>query len=236
MQTVIHRADSRGYFDYGWLQTRHSFSFGNYHNPERMNFGLLRVFNDDIVAPAMGFSRHPHDNMEIVSIPLAGELAHKDSAGHEQVIKPNHVQVMSAGTGIQHSEYNHSTTGVTNFLQIWILPDAKMHAPRYDQKSFDPASRANKVQTLVSPAQDDETLWLHQDAYFSRADLDTGIALDYEMHSRGNGVYLFLVSGSVGIAGEELHQRDGMGVWETHTITMTALEKSEALLIEVPMV
>ncbi len=235
MKKTIHRADSRGYFDYGWLQTHHTFSFASYYDPDRLHFGKLRVLNDDVVAAGHGFGTHPHDNMEIVSMPLRGELAHKDSAGHEQVIRPGDIQVMSAGTGIQHSEYNHSDSEPAGFLQIWVLPDKQGHSPRYDQRTFEAAGRHNQFQTLVAPKGAADTLWLNQNAYFSLAELEAGRALTYRLHDARAGVYCFILEGDVGIAEERLAQRDGIGIWDVQSIEMTAQATATILAIEVPI-
>ena len=186
MKKIVHKADSRGYFDYGWLKTNHSFSFSQYHNPERMNFGMLRVLNDDIVAPGQGFGTHPHNDMEIVSIPLKGGLAHRDNTGSEGVIYPNEVQVMSAGTGILHSEFNYSKDEESNFLQLWILPDKKGHKPRYDQKTFNPDGRKNQLQTIVTPDKSNGNLWLNQDAYLSMSNIDRNNRIDYKFKRKLN--------------------------------------------------
>ena len=235
MKKVIHKAETRGYFDFGWLKTNHTFSFGNYYDPERVNFGMLRVLNDDFVSPAQGFGTHPHNDMEIVSIPLTGGLAHKDSTGSEGVIFPNEVQVMSAGSGILHSEYNYSKEEESNFLQLWIFPDKKGHKPRYNQKSFNPEERKNKLQLIVSPAKSDDTLWLNQDAYLSLTDLEKEKSLTYNIHTRGNGVYIFLIEGKVDIADETISKRDGIGIWETNEILLKAGDDSQILIIEIPM-
>ena len=235
MKKIIHRANSRGYFDYGWLKTNHTFSFNEYYNSERMNFGTLRVLNDDIVAPGQGFGTHPHNDMEIVSIPLSGALAHRDSTGTEEVISPDDVQVMSAGTGILHSEYNHSPDKETNFLQLWIFPDKKGYQPRYDQRSFYPEKRKNKWLNIVSPDKGNGNLWLNQDAYLSMTDIEKNRSLDYKIHSEGNGLYLFIIDGKISIADEILSKRDGMGISETEEISFRAEENSKVLLIEVPM-
>ena len=235
MKKVIHSAETRGYFDHGWLKTYHTFSFASYFQPDRVNFGKLRVLNDDVVAPKEGFGTHPHDNMEIVSIPLLGALAHKDSEGHEDVIETNDVQVMSAGTGIWHSEYNHSDKKHVNFLQIWVLPDCRGHEPQYNQKSFDPNERKNQFQTVVAPKEYNGSLWLNQDAYFSLADIDTGNSLEYSMHTKENGVYLFVIEGEIFVGDETLSRRDGIGIWEVLSVDVKALSNSKILLIEVPM-
>jgi hypothetical protein len=235
MKTIIHKADSRGHFDYGWLKTYHTFSFSNYYDKERVNFGMLRVLNDDVVAAGQGFGTHPHNDMEIVSIPLSGALAHKDSTGTEKAIVPNEVQVMSAGTGILHSEYNHSKDDETNFLQLWIFPDKKGHQPRYDQKTFNPEERKNKLQFIVTPEKKDGNLWLNQDAYLSLIDIEKNKSVNYKTHTKGNGVYLFLIDGIISVGEETLSKRDGIGIWETDEFSITAKENSRILLIEVPM-
>ncbi len=233
MKTILHKAHDRGYFDHGWLKTSHSFSFGHYYDPEKMHFGRLRVLNDDVVAPRRGFGTHPHDNMEIVSIPLSGALAHKDSAGHEQVIYPNDVQVMSAGTGLFHSEYNHSETDEAAFLQVWVMPDERGHSARYDQKTFDPAERENQFQVLVSP--DQNGLWLHQNVWFSRVALAAGRTLTYALHGDQNGVYVFLLDGEITIAETQLLRRDAMGIWDVSDVSLFAAQDSDVLVIEIPM-
>ncbi len=235
MKTKLHKADTRGYFDHGWLETRHTFSFANYYDPERTHFGKLRVLNDDSVAPGEGFGTHPHENMEIVSIPLKGALAHKDSGGHEEVIKPGEVQVMSAGTGIYHSEYNASDTEATHFLQIWVFPDKQGHEPRYDQKSFDLKDRHNKLQFIVSPERNNGSLWLNQNAWFSMIDLDQGKKVQYDLHNTHNGVYLFVLVGSVTVSETKLDTRDGLAIWETEKVLLTADTDSQILIIEIPM-
>jgi hypothetical protein len=235
MKKIIHKAETRGYFDFGWLKTNHTFSFGNYYNPERVNFGMLRVLNDDFVAPAQGFGTHPHNDMEIVSIPLKGGLAHKDSTGSEGVIFPDEVQVISAGTGIHHSEYNHSKDEETNFLQVWIFPDKKGHKPRHNQKSFNPEERKNKFQFIVSPNKSDDNLWLNQNAYLSLTDLEKGKSLVYKIHTKGNGIYIFLIGGKVDVADEIISKRDGIGIWETNEISLKANDDSQILIIEIPM-
>ncbi len=235
MKKIIHKAESRGYFDYGWLKTNHTFSFSNYYDPERVNFGMLRVLNDDFVAPAKGFGTHPHNDMEIVSIPLKGALAHKDSAGNEEVIAPNDVQVMSAGTGIKHSEYNHFNKEVTNFLQLWIFPDQQGHKPRYDQKTFGVEEKKNKLLTIVSPDKRNGNLWLNQDAYLSMTDMEQGKLLTYNINTKGNGVYIFLIEGEISVGEETLSKRDGMGIWDAEELSIEAIKDSQVLLIEIPM-
>jgi len=235
MKKIIHKAGSRGHFDYGWLKTNYSFSFSNYYDPERINFGMLRVLNDDIIEGGQGFGTHPHNDMEIVTVPLEGALAHKDSTGSEGVIYPDEIQVMSAGTGIQHSEYNHLSNGTTKLLQLWIFPDKKGHEPRYKQKFFDSDERKNKLQYIVTPEKKDDNLWLNQDAYLSLTDLEKNKFFEYKIHSKGNGVYLFLIDGEILVDDESLLKRDGIGIWETDEFSMTANENSRVLFIELPM-
>lgn len=235
MKTTLHKAETRGYANHGWLDSHHTFSFASYHNPERVRFGLLRVLNDDIVQPGGGFGTHPHDNMEIVSIPLNGALAHKDSTGNEHVINTGDVQIMSAGSGLYHSEYNTSQKDEVNFLQIWVFPKERDIEPRYDQKTFSNADRKNKFQTVVSPDKDSSSLWINQDSYFSLADIEAGKEISYGINKKGNGVYLFVLEGAVTAAGEKLDKRDGLGFEGTDNININAESNSEILLIEVPM-
>ncbi|MBK6604328.1 MAG: pirin family protein [Leptospiraceae bacterium] len=236
MKKTIHKANTRGIADFGWLHSHHTFSFSSYYNPNRMQFGALRVLNDDIVQPAMGFGAHGHENMEIVSIPIIGELAHKDSMGTAKVIYPGEVQIMSAGTGLRHSEYNNSETNIVNFLQIWILPKERGIKPRYDQREFLVSDRNNNFQTVVSPEKDSNALWINQDSYFSLANLEKGKSIDYKIKLAGNGAYLFLIDGSVSVDGETFEKRDGVGIAETDSFSITANENAEILLIEVPMI
>lgn len=235
MNKIIHKADSRGYADHGWLQSFHSFSFANYHNPEKVRFGLLRVLNDDIVAPGMGFGTHPHDNMEIVTIPLKGELAHQDSTGNKEVIKAGEIQIMSAGSGLTHSEFNNSKKEFVNLFQIWVFPKEKNITPRYDQKIFDPEERTNKFQTVVSPDEKDGALWINQDAYFTLGNFDEGNSVKYEIKKKGNGVYIMITEGSAEIDGEVLSRRDAIGLSDLSSVEIKLLAKSDLLLIEVPM-
>ena len=235
MKKIVHKADTRGFFDYGWLKTSHTFSFSSYYDPERVNFGMLRVLNDDFVAAGEGFGTHPHNDMEIVTIPIDGALAHKDSTGSEGVIYPDEVQIMSAGTGIRHSEFNHLQDGTSNFLQLWIFPDKKGHQPRYNQNYFDPVERKNKFQFIVTPEKKDGNLWLNQDAFLSRIDLDKSNSVNYKIHTKGNGVYLFLIEGEIVVAGETLSKRDGIGIYEADEFSITASKDSQILLIEIPM-
>lgn len=233
--TVLHKASSRGYADHGWLKSYHSFSFANYYNPERMHFGVLRVLNDDSVAPGMGFGTHPHDNMEIISIPLEGDLEHKDSMGNVAVIRNGDVQVMSAGTGIAHSEYNKNKDSFVKFLQIWVFPNKRNVTPRYDQLALDAADRKNKLQQILSPNPDDEGVWIHQDAWFHLADFDPGTSQEYQIKKSGNGVYIFVLNGDITVNGQSLQTRDGLGIWDTDKITFTADNRAEFLVMDVPM-
>jgi len=234
MNTVVHKSDSRGSADHGWLRSRHTFSFAGYHNPDRVHFGALRVLNDDTVSGGNGFGTHPHDNMEIISMPLFGDLEHKDSTGTGEVIKTGDVQIMSAGSGLRHSEFNHSKEEEVQFLQIWVFPKERDITPRYEQKTFDPEDRMNKFQTVVSPEGAD-ALWINQDAYFSLANLDAGMELSYEVKKPGNGVYFFVLNGEINIADQSLDLRDAVGVTDTSEIHLKARSYAEVLAIEVPM-
>lgn len=234
MKTIIHSADRRGHISLGWLDSHHSFSFGHYYDPEKVHFGMLRVLNDDVIIGGSGFGTHPHDNMEIVSIPLTGAIEHKDSTGTHAVIYANDVQIMSAGTGIRHSEYNHYKEKETNFLQIWILPKEKNIKPRYDQKTFDARERVNKVQTVVAP-DDESAVWINQDAWFSLTNMLSEVSLTYAIKKPGNGVYVFVVNGSVSVNENVLYKRDAIGVWDTSEIEIKAGTNAEVLLIDVPM-
>jgi redox-sensitive bicupin YhaK (pirin superfamily) len=232
---VYHPAESRGMANHGWLDTKHSFSFASYYNPERMHFGVLRVLNDDTVSPGMGFGTHPHDNMEIISIPLEGDLEHKDSMGNVAVIRNGDIQVMSAGTGIRHSEYNRNADKTVKFLQIWVFPNKKDVTPRYDQISLKSADRRNKLQQILSPSTDDEGVWIHQDAWFHLGSFDKGFQTKYHLRKPGNGVYAFLIEGELKVNGQQLKRRDGFGIWNLSELTLEATEKTELLLMEVPM-
>ena len=235
MKKILHSADSRGLADHGWLQSRHTFSFADYYNPERMGFGLLRVINDDIVQPGMGFGRHPHKNMEIISIPLAGALRHQDSMGNEDVIHAGEVQVMSAGSGITHSEFNASKTEEVHFLQIWVQPKQTDITPRYNQRLFAAEERQNRWQTIVAPDDSLGALGINQDAWFSLAHLTAGTELSYERKRFGNGLYLFVLDGAITTDNQNLQRRDGLGMTEVEKISLTADSPAELLLIDVPM-
>lgn len=236
MKTVYHNSDSRGLAEHGWLTSRHTFSFAGYHDPERMNFGALRVLNDDIVKKGKGFGTHPHDNMEIISIPLSGALEHQDSMGTGSVIRTHDVQIMSAGTGVYHSEFNHSHKEEVNFLQLWIFPKERNIEPRYDQMTFLPESMTNRFQLVVSPKEGDSSLWINQDAYLSLGELENDRHIHYTFHKKGNGLYVFMIEGKADVSGQRLEKRDGMGIWETDQLSFHFRDKSKVLLIEVPMI
>jgi len=233
--TILHKAETRGDANHGWLHSRHTFSFANYNNPERMHFGALRVLNDDAVDAGMGFGTHPHDNMEIISIPLEGDLEHKDSMGTVSVIKHGDIQVMSAGTGIFHSEYNKNKDQKVKFLQIWVFPDKKNVTPRYDQVTLNMEDRHNKLQQVLSPDPDDAGVWIHQKAWFHLGKFDKGNSAEYIIKAKGNGVYAFILSGDVTINGQPLTTRDGFGIWDVEKLSITADTDAEFLLMEVPM-
>ena len=236
MNKVIHRANTRGHADHGWLNSHHTFSFANYRNPERMHFGVLRVLNDDTVAAGRGFGTHPHENMEIISIPLEGDLEHKDSMGSNAVIKEGDVQVMSAGTGVYHSEYNKNKDRQVKFLQIWLFPKRKNVSPRYDQISLNTIKKENAFYQILSPNSDDQGVWIHQDAWFHLGKFDAGQKTTYTLKKpQENGLYIFVLDGSVTVAGEELSRRDGMGIWLEDSLAFTFDAPSKVLLMEIPM-
>ncbi|MCA5006612.1 pirin family protein [Sphingobacterium bovistauri] len=236
MRTIIHKADSRGYADHGWLKSYHTFSFAGYNNPSRMHFGALRVLNDDFVAGGNGFGRHPHSNMEIISIPLEGTLAHSDSMGNEGTIQPNEIQVMSAGTGVAHSEFNGSEVDPVKFLQIWLFPNKENVRPRYDQIQINPADRKNKLQQVISPNPEDEGTWIHQDAWFHLVDLDVDKEVEYTLKGEGTGVYIFLLEGQLEVADETLSRRDAIGITDISSVNLKASQNASVLIMEVPMV
>lgn len=233
--TVLHKAETRGHANHGWLNSYHTFSFANYYNPDRVHFGALRVLNDDTVAAGMGFGTHPHDNMEIISIPLEGDLEHKDSMGNTTVIRNGDIQVMSAGTGVHHSEYNKNRDHLVKFLQIWVYPNQRNVQPRYDQITLNAADRKNTLQQIISPNADDAGVWIHQDAWFHLADFDGGKTAEYQIHKAGNGVYAFVLKGDLSINGQALSTRDGMGIWDVDSFSIEASSDAEFLLMEVPM-
>lgn len=233
---IFHPANTRGHADHGWLNAHHSFSFAGYHDPERIHFGALRVLNDDIVMGGMGFGKHPHDNMEIITIVLDGALEHKDSMGHTEAIRENEVQVMSAGTGVFHSEYNHNPDKAVNLLQIWMFPNKKNVKPQYDQRLFDPSDRDNKLQTLVSPMEKgDAGLQIHQDAWIYRSNLKAGNTIQLQPHSENHGFYVFVIDGAATAGGQVLGKRDAVGLSDTGNIEISAGSDSDILILEVPM-
>ncbi len=236
MKTILHKANTRGHANHGWLDSYHTFNFGGYHNPERVHFGALRVLNDDSVAAGMGFGAHPHDNMEIISIPTSGDLEHQDSMGNKQVIKQGDVQAMSAGTGIQHSEKNKSHDKEVKFFQIWVFPKVKNIEPRYDQQTFADMDKHNKLLTVVSPlGTADGGVQINQDAWFSLGKLDKDFSTSYTLKNSNNGVYAFVIEGDVTINGQSLNRRDGLGITETDTLEIKADSHAELLLMEVPI-
>lgn len=233
--TVFHKADSRGNANHGWLQSRHTFSFAHYHDPERIHFGALRVLNDDYVAPGMGFGTHPHNNMEIISIPLEGDLEHKDSMGNTTVIRNGDVQIMSAGTGVSHSEYNKNKDKPVKFLQIWVFPKEQNVSPRYDQITLNRPDRKNTFQQIISPNADDEGMWMHQESWFHLADFDKDTEKKYDFKTKGSGLYIFNLKGNIKVNGQEMAGRDGLGIWDTASVNIAAVTDAEFLLMEVPM-
>lgn len=235
MKTILHKASDRGRADHGWLNAYHSFSFAGYHNPSKVHFGLLRVLNDDTVAPGMGFGMHPHDNMEIVTIPLKGSLEHKDSMGNIGVIGPNEIQAMSAGSGVRHSEYNHSATDPVNLLQIWVFPKVRNIEPRYDQRKYSLDDTVGTFKTIVSPDKADDVMWINQDAYFSLGKFKAGQKVDYKIQHPGNGAYIFIVEGEAAIDSRSLSKRDALGVWDTDQLAISITTDAEILVIDVPM-
>ncbi|MFW5830644.1 MAG: pirin family protein [Prolixibacteraceae bacterium] len=236
MKTVFHKASERGFADHKWLKARHSFSFANYHNPEKMHFGKLRVLNDDTIAPSRGFDVHPHQDMEIITIPLSGALKHGDNIGNEGVIKAGEVQVMSAGTGVWHSEFNASDEEELNLFQIWIFTDERGHTPHYDQKKFSPEGRQDKWQLMVSPDGRDDSLWIHQNAFILQYASNTSDKINYKLNAEKNGVYFMLIDGSVEIENNALQKRDAAGFWAFgKELAISFKENSRLLAIEVPM-
>ncbi|MDC2824987.1 pirin family protein [Rodentibacter pneumotropicus] len=235
MKTVFHSANSRGNADHGWLKSRHTFSFANYYDSDRIHFGALRVINDDFVEGGLGFGTHPHDNMEIISIPLSGDLAHRDSMGNGSVIRHGDIQVMSAGTGITHSEMNPNVDTPVKFLQIWVFPNKRNVEPRYQQISLAEGAKPNDFQQILSPNANDEGVWIHQNAWFNLAKFDKGTAKEYRLNDTKNGVYIFVIKGSAKVAGFDLSERDGLGVWDVENFNVEATDDAEILLMEVPM-
>ena len=235
MKKIFHASSTRGEANHGWLHAKHSFSFANYFDPKRIQFGALRVLNDDIIAPGMGFGSHPHDNMEIVTIPLEGALEHKDSMDNIGVIEADEIQVMSAGTGIFHSEYNKNKDKQVKVLQLWVLPKKKNVTPRYDQKSIKELKKPNTLYPIVTPDPNGPAMWIHQDAWFHMGDFNQSTEIEYKINKAGNGVYVFLIEGSAEIAGEAIKKRDALGIWETDNFILKIASNSRILLIEVPV-
>ncbi|MHA8101115.1 pirin family protein [Aquirufa nivalisilvae] len=235
-KSILHKADSRGQANHGWLVSSHTFSFANYYDPSRIHFGALRVLNDDMVKGGMGFGQHPHDNMEIISIPLEGDLEHKDSMGNVAVIRQGDIQVMSAGTGIYHSEYNHHKDEAIKFLQIWVFPNKKNVTPRYDQITLQNKDSLNQLQQILSPNPEDEGVWIYQDAWFHLGHFEKGKTSHYQLKKPDNGVYAFVLEGDFQINGYDLNRRDGLGLWDLEGFDLKAQsENSKILLMEVPM-
>lgn len=232
---ALHKADTRGHANHGWLNSYHTFSFANYYNPERVNFGVLRVLNDDTVAPGMGFGTHPHNNMEIISIPLSGDLEHKDSMGNDAVIREGEIQVMSAGTGVSHSEFNKNKDQEVKFLQIWVFPNQKGVTPRYDQITIGDLLTPNEFSQVLSPTPDDQGVWIHQDAWFHIGAFDRDAETSYTLKKEGNGVYAFILEGSAVVDGQALELRDGLGISNIDSFQVSAKAGTRILLMEVPM-
>lgn len=235
MKAIIHRADTRGHANFGWLDTNHTFSFSNYFNPERVHFGVLRVLNDDFVAGGQGFGLHPHDNMEIVSIPISGSLEHQDTMGNKQVISAGEVQIMSAGSGLQHQEYNHSSDEVVNFLQIWILPKERNITPRYEQKKYDVNALNARWVEVVSPETSEDAIWINQDAHFYLTKVGPNEQRNLKISNAAHGTYFFVIDGQVDIEGQILNKRDGMGVIEGDEIQIKGVTDAFVLAMEVTM-
>lgn len=234
-QTVLHKADSRSIADHGWLKSFQTFSFGGNYNPERIQFGALRVLNDDTIDGGTGFGEHPHDNMEIISIVLEGGLKHEDSMHNVAIIEPGEIQVMSAGTGIYHQEYNKEENVPAKFLQIWLFPNQRNVTPRYQQERYDATLVPNQFSQILSPDKSDAGVWIYQDAWFHLGKFDTGLKTDYTLKRKGNGVYVFVIKGSIQVNGQDLAERDGLGIWEVDKLDINTLTDAEVLLMEVPM-
>ena len=233
--TILHKANTRGHANHGWLNAYHSFSFASWYNPERVQFGTLRVLNDDTVAAGMGFGTHPHDNMEIITIPLEGDLAHKDSMGNESTIKTGDVQVMSAGTGIQHSEFNPNADLQTKLFQIWLFPKTRNVEPRYQQITLDVTEQKNNFAQILSPNAEDAGVWIHQDAWFYLSDFDKDFSKKLSLKKEGNGFYIMNIEGEIVVNGEKLERRDAIGIWETNEIEIKANSNAKFLVMEIPM-
>lgn len=235
MKTIVHKANERGHANHGWLNAYHSFSFANWYNPEKVQFGMLRVLNDDTIAAGMGFGTHPHDNMEIITIPLEGDLAHKDSMGNGTTIKSGDIQVMSAGTGIQHSEFNPNHNHHTKLFQIWLFPKYRNVEPRYQQITLDKSLEKNDFAQILSPNPDDAGVWIHQDAWFYLSDFDKDFSKKLSLKKEGNGFYIMNIEGEIEVNGEKLERRDAIGIWETNEIEIKANTAAKFLVMEIPM-
>ena len=235
MKTIVHKANERGHANHGWLNAYHSFSFANWYNPEKVQFGMLRVLNDDTIAAGMGFGTHPHDNMEIITIPLEGDLAHKDSMGNGTTIKSGDIQVMSAGTGIQHSEFNPNHNHHTKLFQIWLFPKYRNVEPRYQQITLDKSLEKNDFAQILSPNPDDAGVWIHQDAWFYLSDFDADFSKKLSLKKEGNGFYIMNIEGEIEVNGEKLERRDAVGIWETEEIEIKANSNAKFLVMEIPM-
>ncbi len=233
--TIIHKANTRGHANHGWLNAYHSFSFASYYNPERMHFGVLRVLNDDTIDGGVGFGKHPHDNMEIITVVFEGELKHQDSMGNSAVIKAGDVQVMSAGTGIQHSEVNNLPHQAVKLLQIWVFPNQKNVTPRYQQISLNKADRKNNLQQILSPNQNDDGVWIHQNAWFYLSELEKGTEVKHSVKLPSNGIYIFVLNGKITINGETLESRDALGISGTDLVNIKAESDAEFLVMDLPM-
>lgn len=234
MKTTFYKADTRGHANHGWLDSWHTFSFAHYYDPNRSHFGALRVLNDDYIAPGMGFGTHPHDNFEIVTIPLEGAVEHRDSMGNHGIIKHGDVQIMSAGSGIAHSEFNASKDEALKLFQIWVFPKERNITPRYDQKTYPLEGRKNSWQVVVSPNHEG-AVWINQDAYFNLGHFDANSNIDYKMNTKGNGVFLMVVNGEAEVDGQQLNSRDAMGVWDVDSVSVKTNAETELLAIEIPM-
>jgi len=235
MKTIVHKASERGHANHGWLNAYHSFSFASWYNPDKIQFGMLRVLNDDTIASGMGFGTHPHDNMEIITIPLEGDLAHKDSMGNASTIKSGDIQVMSAGTGILHSEFNPNHDMHTKLFQIWVFPKYRNVTPRYQQITLDKSLQKNNFAQILSPSADDEGVWIHQDAWFYLSDFDNGFSKKLNLKKEGNGFYIMNIEGEIEVNGEKLEKRDAVGIWETNEIEIKANTNAKFLVMEIPM-
>lgn len=234
MKTILHKAGERGHANHGWLNSYHSFSFANFYQADKVHFGALRVLNDDTVKAGFGFSKHPHDNMEIVSIPLSGDLEHNDTTGRNEIIRQDDVQIMSAGSGIAHSEMNANKDKEVKFLQVWVFPKEQNITPRYEQKTFKPEDRKNTIKTVVAP-DNGNAVWINQDAWFSLGSMDKDFSSTYTIKKPGNGVYVFVLEGEININGQPLNRRDALGIWDVEAFSINAIADAQILLIDVPM-